>query len=364
MPLNDFGDYFEREFKNDLQVFLEAMPASQRKHYSKAPESHSIAMNFLVDSRMALKVVPFERRPLFAASLYFGALMDQAMHYHHGESYERYRVLTDYPKLTGACPGACMYMAEPTIALERTNLFNQPSDDYIQRHPQTLERNREALAPVLQAGRNYFRHAFPAFLRENFPKVAEPESFYRRVFDDWQEVEVIPALQAKPLPVQGGFHLAAGWGPVVEVRPDAPRGAIVMLTIVDGHGAKLELDFSATTGAFAGFRLQKHHLVGQRTRPKVAERVAGAPGQVSPMSSETVKSGAIICHKHMTAINEGDLLIDWSGRTDYALASSQPLTRHGVLHGYYIQDQLAAIGLSRIPITYFNEMPHFDRSGC
>jgi hypothetical protein len=224
MTLNSFGAYFERQFKADLQAFLDAMPVSQRRHYAKAPESYSIAMNFLVDPRMALKVVPLERRPYYAAALYFAALMDQSMHYHHGHSYERFRFLTEYPKLTGACPGACMYMAGPKIALERTNLFNLPVSAYIQMDALALERNRVALAPVLQEGRDHFRVAFPAFLRAYFPEIEEPESFYRRVFDDWQGMAAVPALQAQPKSVLGGFHLAAGWGPVVEVRPDVPQG--------------------------------------------------------------------------------------------------------------------------------------------
>jgi hypothetical protein len=187
MSLNRFGIYFEGAFKADLAAFLDAMPSSQRRHYAKAPESYSIAMNFLVDPRMALKVVPLERRPYFAASLYFAALMDQSMHYHHWLLYERFRVLTDYPKLTGACPGACMYMAEPKIALDRTNLFDVSPDDYIQMHPAAFQRNHDALAPVLREGRDYFRSAFPSLLRQHFPEIHEPDAFYRRVFEDWPQ---------------------------------------------------------------------------------------------------------------------------------------------------------------------------------
>lgn len=184
MPPVTFQEYFEGCFSADLASFLEAIPASQRKHYAKAPESYSVAMNYLVDPRTALRKIPLERRPLFAASLYFASLMDQAMHYHHFESYERYRLLTDYPKLTGACPGACMYMAEPSMALERTNLFDANPSEYIQQDPRRLAQNKSLLDPLVKDGTAYFRQAFPTFLRSHFPEISEPESFYRRVFNE------------------------------------------------------------------------------------------------------------------------------------------------------------------------------------
>jgi hypothetical protein len=168
-----------------LAKFIEGMPEGQRKHFAKAPDAYSIAMNYLVDAKPALRAIPLERRPYFAAALYFTSMMDQAMHYHHPECYERYRRLTDYPKLTGACPGACMYIAEPKMALERTNLFDARPSEYIQADPRRLEQNRQALAPLLEQGRDYFREAFPALLTQHFPAIADPAALYRRVFDDW-----------------------------------------------------------------------------------------------------------------------------------------------------------------------------------
>lgn len=358
-----FQAYFERHFPVDLAAFVEAMPPSQRKHFMKSPESYSISMNYLVEPKLALHVIPIERRPYYAAALYFTSLMDQAMYKYREECYSYYRRLTNYPKLTGACPGACMYIAEPSMALERTNLFDVDPSDYIQSQYGVLFRNRLTLAPILKEGRDYFRKAFPAFLQSYFPEISEPELFYRRVFDDWQGVEAMPALRAQPKPVQGGFHLAAGWGPVVEVRPDAPQGDTTTLTLVDRFGAQLELDFSAITGSFAGCRLQKHHLVGQQSRPNVLNRLGGAPGRSLPTDSETVNVESIVCNKHMTSDDKGDLMIDWSGRSDYNSVSSLPLASQCVLHGYYINDQLAAICFARIPVTIFNEMPHFARPG-
>jgi hypothetical protein len=363
MPPVTYQEYFEGCFPADLAAFLEAMPAGQRKHYAKAPESYSIAMNYLVDPRPALRMIPSERRPLFAASLYFAVLMDQAMYYHHFESYEQYRRLTDYPKLTGACPGACMYLAEPTMALTHTNLFDIDPSDYIQRRPEILSRNELTLAPILKEGTAYFRQAFPTFLERYLPQIAEPEALYRRIFSDWTDAEETPALQTQAKLPQGGFRLAAGWGPVVEVRPERPPGAFAVLSLQDEFNACMELDFEVATGAFAGFRLQRYHKVGKSERPRGLTKVAGVPWLVQAGSAVSYNVAPMVCNKRMTAVGEGDLYLDWSGGRGYDLTSIHPLVGEGVLHFYYRNHALAGLCLERIPITVFNEMPGFKSDG-
>ena len=63
MQPRTFHEYFEGLFPADLAAFLHAMPASQRKHFMKSPESYSISMNYLVEPSLALHVIPQERRP-------------------------------------------------------------------------------------------------------------------------------------------------------------------------------------------------------------------------------------------------------------------------------------------------------------
>ena len=377
MKPTSFEAYFEGQFPADLDAFLDAMPDGQRKHFMKSPESYSISMNYLVEPELALHVIPLGRRPYYAAALYFTSLMDQGMYYHHPDCYERYRRLTDYPKLTGACPGACMYIAEPTMALERTNLFDADPSDYIQRRPDRLAQNAQMLAPVLQEARDYFRRAFPSFLRRHLPHIAEPEALYRRLFNDWCEVQVgvvpqasprpdypvNPVLLAEPKVLPGPFHIAAGWGPLIEVRPETPVNPRRTLTLADGLGACVELDFAPVSGDFAGLRLLRYHKVGDRQRPKELPRHAGLPSLLREGSAAMLTVGRITCSKQMTSSGYGDLFIDWSERRAYDQASSFPLQRHGVLHFYYLRQELAAVCLERIPVTIFNEMPHFEADG-
>ncbi len=358
-----FQDYFERQFPADLAAFLEAMPAGQRKHFMKSPESYSISMNYLVEPRLALHVIPLERRPYYATALYFTSLMDQAMYQHRQESYERYRRLTDYPKLTGACPGACMYIAEPTMALTHTNLFDVDETDYIQRRSDTLFRNELTLAPIIEEGRAYFRQAFPAFLRRHLPHISDPEALYRRIFSDWSEVQANPLLQADPRIPKGSFHIAAGWGPVVEVRPETTGGPLMTITIEDEFQSQLELDFEAGTGAFVAMRLQRYYKVGEARRSGAPTRSPGLPCLRQPGSSLKLKVGSMVCSKHMHSSAIGDLFINWSGRDHFDQASSFPISPEAVLHFYYVQGELAALCLGHVHVTIFNEMPGFRRDG-
>jgi len=176
-----FEDYYTKKFKHDLRKFYATMPEGMRKHLYRSPGSYSISMNFLVDPEMALKVVPLDDRPNFAVCLYFTALVDQSMHYHFRQYYDRFERMTNYPKLTGACPGACMYMAHPTIALKCVNLFDCDPSEYINSRSETVERSQVILKPIVEEGIAYFLKDFPHFLRTYFPEITQPESFARRV---------------------------------------------------------------------------------------------------------------------------------------------------------------------------------------
>ena len=249
------------------------------------------------------------------------------------------------------------------MALERTNLFDIRPSEYIQQDPQRLAQNKIVLDPLVKDGTAYFRQAFPAFLHRHFPEISEPQAFYRRVFNDWSDAEADLALQSEPKVTAGSFHVAAGWGPVIEVRSDNSPSQTVTLTLEDGYGACLEIDFEPISGAFAGLRLQRYYKVREVERPKGLPKAAGLPRLLHVGASAKVSVGQLICSKRMTSVDLGDLYLDWSGGRDHDLASSFPLSRHGVLHFYYRRQELTGLCLERIPVTVFNEMPHFDADG-
>lgn len=70
----------------------------------------------------------------------------------------------------------------------------------------------------------------------------------------------------------------------------------------------------------------------------------------------------------MTAIDRGDLLLNWADSVSFDQTSVLQLKSangfaQGVMRGYYHQDQLWAIRLEGVPITIFNELPHFSAPG-
>jgi len=180
----NFEEYFKNQFRADLKDLFSAMTPGMREHLSVPPASYSLSMNILVEPDLGLKAVPLDRRPHLAVSLFFAALMDQSMHYHHRGVYERFRRMTDYPKLKGACPGACMHMAKPRIALICLNLFDSDPSEYIRLHTESKARSKVILQPIVEEGRAYFLEDFPKFLRKIFPEIAEPDSFARRIFSE------------------------------------------------------------------------------------------------------------------------------------------------------------------------------------
>jgi hypothetical protein len=249
------------------------------------------------------------------------------------------------------------------MALERTNLFDVSPSEYIQQDPQRLAQNKIVLDPLVKDGTAYFRQAFPTFLRRHLSEISEPESFCRRVFNDWSEVRADPLLQAEPKVNAGSFHVAAGWGPIIEVRPEIRPSQTATLTLEDGYGACLEMDIEVTSGAFVGLRLRRYYKVRQAERPKGLPKAAGLPRLLQAATSAAVSIGQLDCSKRMTSADQGDLYLDWSGGRDHDLASSFPLSLHGVLHFYYSRQELTGLCLERIPVTVFNEMPHFDADG-
>lgn len=176
------------------------------------------------------------------------------------------------------------------------------------------------------------------------------------------------SLLAAPQPITRSFHFAAGWGAVVEVRPNSPLADLATVSLADEAGSLVEIDFESTTGIFAGLRLQAYHEVGQQPPPSGLPEVPGVPVLCAPSMSTELATPRLICSKHMTAIDRGNLLLNWSGALNFDQTSILPLKSgngfvQGSLRAYYLQGQLVAFRLEEVPITLFNELPHFSSLG-
>lgn len=176
------------------------------------------------------------------------------------------------------------------------------------------------------------------------------------------------SLLAAPRPIAHSFHFAAGWGAVVEVRPQSPLAALATVSLVDDVGALVELDFEVGTGSFAGLRLQKYQDIGQQPPPEDIPETLGAPVLTELVSPLRLVTARLVCSKHMTAIDRGNLFLNWSGALTFELTSTFQLKSsngfaQGSLRFYYHLGELAALRLEEVPITLFNELPHFTAPG-
>jgi hypothetical protein len=176
------------------------------------------------------------------------------------------------------------------------------------------------------------------------------------------------SLLAAPQPITRSFHFAAGWGAVVEVRPKSPLADLATVSLTDEVGALVELDFEVGTASFAGLRLMKYQDIGQQTPPADIPEVLGAPVLTELASSLRLGTARLVCSKHMTAIDRGNLFLNWSGALTYDLTSVFQLKSpngfaQGSLRFYYHRGELVALRLEGVPITIFNELPHFTAPG-
>jgi len=174
--------------------------------------------------------------------------------------------------------------------------------------------------------------------------------------------------KASPVPTGRSFHFAAGSGPVVEVRLKVPPTHLATKTLVDEVGSLLEVDFEIGTGAFAGLRLQSYHEVGQQRPSADLPEVDGLPSLGGPAESTKVSTPPLVCSKQLTAIDRGNLLLNWSGALNFDQTSILRLKSgngfvQGSLRAYYLQGKLVAFRLEDVPVTLFNELPHFSAPG-
>jgi hypothetical protein len=143
---------------------------------------------------------------------------------------------------------------------------------------------------------------------------------------------------------------------------------LATVSLADDAGSLVEIDFESATGRFAGLRLQAYHDVGQQPPTSGLQEVHGVPVLCGPSVSTKLATPRLVCSKHMTAIDRGNLMINWSGALIFDQTSILPLQSgngfaQGGLRAYYLQGQLVAFRLEDVPITLFNELPHFSSPG-
>lgn len=130
-------EYYNRQFRYDLTCFFDAIPENS-KHHMFFSESFTIQYSNLARNSSYMRQIPVEKIAFFSYSLFITVLADQVCYSHFKEYYEPFRVLTQYPKFIGDCPGGCRYNLHSSGIFDAVN--NERSYLYW-RHHRTRNRN-------------------------------------------------------------------------------------------------------------------------------------------------------------------------------------------------------------------------------
>jgi hypothetical protein len=109
----NFADYYGLPFRRDITAVLGGL----------APMHEHVAGEVVLQPRTlsslnpAVRALSDERQALFACALFLTIVADQVCYTHFRSAYDRFRALTQYPKLKGDCPGGCSAHIHPSNAL-------------------------------------------------------------------------------------------------------------------------------------------------------------------------------------------------------------------------------------------------------
>jgi hypothetical protein len=104
-----FADYYRRFFRNDLAEMLAAV----RPPFDRCAANGVVRPVMLSTENAVVCGWPDEGMAAFGAALFLTILADQVC-YTHFRSYDRFRQLTNYPKLMGDPPGGTFWHIHPS----------------------------------------------------------------------------------------------------------------------------------------------------------------------------------------------------------------------------------------------------------
>jgi hypothetical protein len=157
--MKKFEKYYLSDFRTDLSDAIQGIDFKPN-HIGDA----DLALQPLTISGKngVIKKWTIERQNMFSVALFYTVLIDQVFYTHYGNSYQKFRQMTQYPKFIGDCPGGCRnhlspsvilrsvgkeeYSRETTIAPEiqlllqnSTRFFKQEAQDYLGAYAQEID---------------------------------------------------------------------------------------------------------------------------------------------------------------------------------------------------------------------------------
>ena len=144
--MNNFYNYYNGQFRYDLQKFFETIPENSKFHENhEFKTTFTIQLERLTQNFDHLDFLTSEKvLEQFGVALFFTVLADQVCFSHYNKNYADFRQLTLYPKFIGNCPGACRFHLHPSDIFFAMNKYDQIKNTKHQKYLNFIETFNEA----------------------------------------------------------------------------------------------------------------------------------------------------------------------------------------------------------------------------
>ena len=127
--MTDFKTYYSSKFWQDIIQFFSSIPDDSRFHEDKVKKQiFSIQHERLTPSKNHLDFLDKEGKEYFGVALFFKVLTDMVCFTYYKNYYEKFQILTRYPKLIGNCLSWCRYHLHPIDIFYAMNQGRKPSE--------------------------------------------------------------------------------------------------------------------------------------------------------------------------------------------------------------------------------------------
>lgn len=174
--MTNFKTYYNSNFREDINRFFSTIPDESRFHEdTQNKQTLSIQYERLTPAKGHLDFLDKERKEYFGVALFLTILTDMVCFANFKPYYERFKILTRYPKFIGNCPGGCNYHLHPR------DIFFAMTKDLIPTEPHLLFREKfiAGIDTMKEETINFFSEHMQGIDGQEFWSRCEQELPYR-----------------------------------------------------------------------------------------------------------------------------------------------------------------------------------------
>ena len=120
--MTDFKSYYNTKFRQDLDKFFATIPDESKYHEDRQNKLiFSIQYERLTPTFKHLHFLDKDGKEYFGVALFFTILIDMVCYTHFKNYYEKFQLLTRYPKFIGNCRSLCHLHYHPKDIFEAMN---------------------------------------------------------------------------------------------------------------------------------------------------------------------------------------------------------------------------------------------------